>query len=231
MKTLGITGGIGSGKSYVSALLREHFGIPVYDCDAEAKRLTASDAEIRQQLIQLVGPEVFDGTALNKQCLADFLFSSAENARQVNAIIHPVVLKDFERWKEQPPSQKEDGRTQHKGSLPPRGNCPLVAEQLGSASDGGQKVWRGAESAILFESGFNKMVDYVLFVDAPEEVRLRRAMQRDGATEQQIRARMQMQHPEQYRSQSDFIIDNSTPDDTRLLAQLREIVQRLIIDK
>ena len=199
MKTLGITGGIGSGKSYVSALLREHFGIPVYDCDAEAKRLTASDAEIRQQLIQLVGSEVFDGTALNKQCLADFLFSSAENACQVNAIIHPVVLKDFERWKASPPP-----------------------------SQGGVI---GLESAILFESGFNRMVDYVLFVDAPEKVRLRRAMQRDGATEQQIRARMQMQHPEQYRSQSDFVIDNSTPDDTRLLAQLREIVQRLIIDK
>ena len=97
MKTIGITGGIGSGKSYVSALLRKHFGIPVYDCDAEAKRLTATNAEIRQQLIQLVGSEVFDGTALNKQCLADFLFASAENARLVNAIIHPVVLKDFER--------------------------------------------------------------------------------------------------------------------------------------
>ena len=75
IKTIGITGGIGSGKSYVSAILQEKFGIPVYDCDKEAKRLTASNEEIRQRLIALVGPEVFDGNKLNKQLLADYLFA------------------------------------------------------------------------------------------------------------------------------------------------------------
>ena len=98
MKTIGITGGIGSGKSFVSALLQEHFGIPVYDCDAEAKRLTATDKGIRRQLVSLVGPQVFDGPILNRQCLADYLFASPENALRVNAIIHPVVLEDFKRW-------------------------------------------------------------------------------------------------------------------------------------
>ena len=77
------------------------------------------------------------------------------------------------------------------------------------------------ESAILFESGFNKSVDYVLFVDAPEDVRLKRAMQRDTATEEQIRARMNMQHPEQYKAQADFVIDNSTDNDTKILEQLK----------
>ena len=184
MKTIGITGGIGSGKSYVSDLLRKHFGIPVYDCDAEAKRLTAMDDGIRHRLIQLVGLEVFDGTTLNKQCLASFLFASEENARQVNAIIHPVVLNDFWQWAK-------------------RQQTNVIA----------------LESAILFESGFNKSVDCVLFVDAPEEVRLNRAMQRDRATEAQIRSRMQMQHPEQYRMQADFIIKNTT-DDKQLIEQL-----------
>ena len=72
-KTLGITGGIGSGKSYVSTLLQQQFGIPVYDCDAEAKRLTATNEEIRQKLIALVGLEVFEGGELNKPLLAKYL--------------------------------------------------------------------------------------------------------------------------------------------------------------
>ena len=190
MKTLGITGGIGSGKSYVSALLQKHFGIPVYDCDKEAKRLTVESEEIRQKLVELVGAEVFEGGKLNKQLLADFLFADPENASQVNATIHPEVLKDFARWAGE---QKEN---------------KMVA----------------LESAILFESGFNAYVDKVLFVDAPEEVRLKRAMLRDGANEEQIRARMKMQQPELHRLQADFIIDNSTSDDTRLLEQLDRMV-------
>ena len=193
--TIGITGGIGSGKSYVSAIIREKFGIPVYDCDKEAKRLTASDAEIRRKLIQLVGPEVFNGEELVRQHLADFLFGSEENARKVNAIIHPAVLRDFKQW----------ARKQQQ---------PIVA----------------MESAILFESGFNKSVDRVLFVDAPEEVRLRRAMQRDSATEQQISARMKMQQPELHRQQADYVVHNSSDDDTRLLVQLTEIIN-LIANK
>ena len=190
MKTIGITGGIGSGKSYVSALLQREFGIPVYDCDKEAKRLTASNEEIRQKLIALVGPEVFDGNKLNKQLLADYLFADVENASRVNAIIHPVVLQDFKRWAEE----------QHEK--------PIVA----------------LESAILFESGFNEMVDKVLFVDAPEEVRLRRAMLRDTASEAQIRARMKMQRPELHRLQADFIINNNQTDDSQLLNQLEKLL-------
>ena len=193
--TIGITGGIGSGKSYVSAIIREKFGIPVYDCDKEAKRLTASDAEIRRKLIQFVGPETFNGEELVRQHLADFLFESKENARKVNAIIHPAVLRDFKQW----------ARKQQQ---------PIVA----------------LESAILFESGFNKSVDRVLFVDAPEEVRLRRAMQRDSATEQQISARMKMQQPELHRQQADYVVHNSSDDDTRLLVQLTEIIN-LIANK
>ena len=190
IKTIGITGGIGSGKSYVSAILQEKFGIPVYDCDMEAKRLTASNEEIRQRLIALVGPEVFDGNKLNKQLLADYLFADVENASQVNAIIHPVVLQDFKRWAEK----------QHEK--------PIVA----------------LESAILFESGLGEMVDKVLFVDAPEEVRLRRAMLRDTATEAQIRARMKMQRPELHRLQADFIINNNQTDDSQLLNQLEKLL-------
>ena len=189
---LGITGGIGCGKSFVSSILKECYSIPVYDCDSEAKRLMSSDEGIRGKLIGFVGEEVYSGEVLNRKLLADFLFSNADNAQCVNAIVHPAVWSDFLRW-------AKDQR------------CPLVA----------------LESAILFECGFNARMDYVLFVDAPEDVRLHRAMQRDSASEEQIRARMNMQHPEEYRQLSDFIVDNSRSDDKSLLEVLNRILNEI----
>ncbi|MBR1940053.1 MAG: dephospho-CoA kinase [Bacteroidaceae bacterium] len=100
MIRLGITGGIGSGKSVVSKLLRI-MDVPVYDSDTESKRLTVQDATIRQQLIDWVGPSVYlaDGS-LNKPYFASCVFSSSENASKANAIIHPVVKRDFLEWAE-----------------------------------------------------------------------------------------------------------------------------------
>ena len=97
MICVAITGGIGSGKSYVSAML-EGKGIPVYNADTEAKRLTASNTEIRNKLIALLGEEIYINGELNKPMLASYLFSSAENAARINGIIHPVVKEDFKRW-------------------------------------------------------------------------------------------------------------------------------------
>lgn len=94
---IGITGGIGSGKSVVSRLL-EVMGIPVYISDVETKRLTATDTVIRQELIALLGQEVYAGGTLNKPLLASYLFSTPRHARQVNGIIHPRVKTDFRRW-------------------------------------------------------------------------------------------------------------------------------------
>lgn len=100
MIRLGITGGIGSGKSVVSKLLRI-MDVPVYDSDTESKRLTVQDATIRQQLIDWVGPSVYlaDGS-LNKPYFASCVFSSSENVTKANAIIHPVVKRDFLEWAE-----------------------------------------------------------------------------------------------------------------------------------
>lgn len=97
MIKIAITGGIGSGKSYVSRLLRDR-GIPVYDADAEAKRLTCSDEGIRRALTALLGKEAYAGGTLNKPLLASYLFSSPACAVRVNAIIHPRVREDFARW-------------------------------------------------------------------------------------------------------------------------------------
>lgn len=97
MITIGITGGIGSGKSYISNLLRQR-GILVFDCDTEAKKLTIEDRNIRQQLQALLGEEVYTNTGVNKQMLATYLFASKDNAARVNAIIHPVVRQAFRDW-------------------------------------------------------------------------------------------------------------------------------------
>ena len=91
---IGLTGGIGSGKSVVSRLL-EVMGIPVYISDIETRRLMVSDESIRRGLTLLLGENVYIGENLNKPLLASYLFGSAEHAAQVNAIVHPRVKDDF----------------------------------------------------------------------------------------------------------------------------------------
>lgn len=94
---IGITGGIGSGKSVVCRLMGV-MGIPVYTSDEETKRLMATDSFIRKELIALLGKDVYADGILNKPLLASYLFSSPEHAIQVNGIIHPRVKEDFRQW-------------------------------------------------------------------------------------------------------------------------------------
>lgn len=193
MISIAITGGIGSGKSYVSALL-EARGIPVYNADNESKRLTATDEGIRAGLVALLGEEVYREGSLNKPLLASYLFAGPENARRVNAVIHPRVKADFRRWLEE-----------HQ-------DCEVV----------------GLESAILFEAGFEDTVDAVVMVYAPEPLRLKRAMRRDGATEEQIRRRMSAQmDDEEKRRRSHYVLLNDGSDSldeqlANLILQLKE---------
>lgn len=94
---VGITGGIGSGKSIVSRLL-EVMGIPVYISDFEAKRLTQSDMHIREELIRLLGDSIYQNGKLNKSLLASYMFDNKECVDQINKIIHPCVKNDFRTW-------------------------------------------------------------------------------------------------------------------------------------
>lgn len=94
---LGITGGIGSGKSLVCRLL-EVVGIPVYISDVETRQLMTTDLSIREELVALLGENVYAGGELNKPLLASYLFGSPEHTRQVNGIVHPRVKEDFRRW-------------------------------------------------------------------------------------------------------------------------------------
>ena len=91
-----ITGGIGSGKSYVCRELGKH-GVQVYDCDAAAKRLMASDRQLQEDLCRLVGKEVYVDGMLQKPILAKYLLASDEHKQAVNDIVHPAVARDFEQ--------------------------------------------------------------------------------------------------------------------------------------
>lgn len=191
MICVAITGGIGSGKSYVSAMLEER-GIPVYNADNESKRLTAADPGIRSRLIALLGEEIYSDGMLNKPMLAAYLFASQENAARINGIIHPCVKEDFKRW------------------LAEHEEAEITA----------------FESAILYEAGFEDTVDAVLVVYAPRELRLRRAMQRDKATRQQIEARMNAQMSEEEKLfKADCVVynDGTLPLDGQLTSIINQL--------
>lgn len=157
MYKVGITGGIGSGKSVVCEMLRQR-DIAIYDCDKRAKELMASDRVIVERLVERFGAEVFANGELNRGYLAERVFSDPEALAALNGIVHPRVAEDFERW--------------------------------ASEAEGEYVV---LESAILFESGFDSKVDVVVAIMAPEELRLERAMQRDGVSRELIEERMRNQ--------------------------------------
>lgn len=161
-----ITGGIGSGKSYVCNLFRER-GIEVFDCDASAKRCVLTPV-VSEQVTRLVGPDAYVDGIYNKAAVAKFLLASEANKLALNSIIHPAVMEDF-------------------------------------ISSGLQ--WM--ECAILYEAHLQDYVDGVVAVVAPEEVRVRRIMQRDGITEKKAREWLAAQMPqEEVRRRADYCICN-----------------------
>ncbi len=101
MLKIGITGGIGCGKSYVCRRMEALFSVPVYDCDSRAKQLMHTDEAIREGLTQLFGKEVYDASGhLNRAALAARIFADPAMLAQVNALVHPRVETDFLAWAE-----------------------------------------------------------------------------------------------------------------------------------
>lgn len=97
MVKIGITGGIGSGKSIVSMLFQLH-GIPVYNADIETKKLNNTSPIIREQLIENFGADVYVNNLLDKKKFANIIFNDPQKLKIANAIIHPEVLKHFTDW-------------------------------------------------------------------------------------------------------------------------------------
>jgi len=100
MLRIGLSGGIGSGKSTVAGILAK-MGYPVFYSDQEAKRLYDENPVLQKQLVDLFGPAIYRDGQLNKAFLAQQLFSNAELKAQVTALVHPLVRKAFEVWAQQ----------------------------------------------------------------------------------------------------------------------------------
>lgn len=100
MYKIGVTGGIGSGKSTVCELLRDR-GVAVYDSDSRAKQLMAESEALREQLIAAFGAECYNAEGLNRTFLASKVFGNEEALQQLNSIVHPAVRADFQAWAEQ----------------------------------------------------------------------------------------------------------------------------------
>ena len=94
---IGITGGIGSGKSFVCHILQQ-MGYPVYVCDDAAKKLMQTDPTLRRQLTNLLGPDAYVDGTLNKEVVARYLFRNQENASRINCMVHPAVFRDMQSW-------------------------------------------------------------------------------------------------------------------------------------
>lgn len=186
---IAITGGIGSGKSYVCRILEKQ-GIKVYDCDAEAKRLMRYDADLQESLKQLVGEEVYSAEGiLQKPVLAQFLLASEANKQAVNDVVHPAVARDFE-----------------------------------------QSDYQWLESAILFDSGFDRRThfDFVVCVTAPVPVRLKRIMLRDHISEQKAQEWIDAVMPqEELAARADFEIVNDGIRDVE--EQVMQLLKRLAL--
>ena len=97
MKKIGLTGGIGSGKTYVSKVF-ESLGIPVFNADIEAKKLMSSSSELIQSIKYEFGNDIFDDNILNTKKLASIVFSDTEKLRQLNSLVHPIVKQQFFEW-------------------------------------------------------------------------------------------------------------------------------------
>ena len=179
--TLGCTGGIGSGKSYVSRIFAR-LGYPVYFSDDRAKMLYDKDPVLLGQIVDLLGEEVLEDGRINRRVMAGKIFGNETLLRQVEGFVHPAVLRDFRNWKEE------------------------VCVEL--AKKGRKPAFVVFESAILLES---KLVmgcaDKVLHVKAPYELRIERVMKRDAATRVQVEERISRQWSDAERdSMSDFVI-------------------------
>lgn len=94
---VGITGGIGAGKTLVANIFRT-FGIPVYNSDAEAKRLMNEDEDLKAQIINLFGQKAYVKEVLNRSYLTEVVFKNQDNLNRMNSLVHPAVIKDYNKW-------------------------------------------------------------------------------------------------------------------------------------
>ena len=193
---IGITGGIGSGKSVIAKQLRQ-MGYEVYDTDSEAKRLIVEDAHVREQITALFGPEAYKDGVYQTAFVAQQVFNANSQLpianspspnpllARLNTIVHPAVRQDI-----------------------------LRKFRSSEGSDAAELLFRGSEvlffieCAILYTAHLDELCDKVVVVTAPEEVRLARTIARDHSDIDKVRARMRAQNVEEDIRRADIIINN-----------------------
>jgi dephospho-CoA kinase len=201
MTLVGITGGIGTGKSSVSKLLQER-GWVVYSSDVTAKEIMASDANVRAELAKAFGEHVLTPEGVNAPLLSSLVFGPLQehenNLDTLNAIVHPKVLDIHMRAIEEEAAK----------------GTKIVA----------------IESALIYEIDLEDGFDYVIVVDAPSEMCIDRVTHRSGLSRDEVQRRIDKQMPmEQKRGLADFVIDNSkTPEDlTKATATIAMIIEAM----
>ncbi len=174
MKYVGLTGGIGSGKTTVGRMFVE-LGVPVYNSDDEAKQLMESSTTLKKALKTLLGEAAYVGESLNKTFISERVFNDKPLLNKMNSIVHPAVRKHFLKWSEQ---QK----------------TAYVIQ----------------EAAIIFEIGSQDFYDKIILVTAPENLRIKRVMDRDPQNSlKTIKTRMRNQWADTRKiDASDYVIEN-----------------------
>lgn len=188
---VGLTGGIGSGKSTVAKLF-ELLGAPVYDADAASKRLYKTDKELIASIKQHFGENIYTESELNRPLLASIVFNNPEKLQLLNTLVHPPTIKDAEAWMVEQ-------------------TTPYIIK----------------EAALLFETGSASGLDVIIGVAAPKQLRLKRAMERDGAKREDILSRMDRQIDENIKMRlCDFVIQNNEQE--LLIPQVLALHQQLL---
>ncbi len=179
MLRLGITGGIGSGKTTVCKIF-ETLQIPIYYADDRAKWLMVNSPALQTGIQQLFGAEAyFEDGSLNRAHIGGLAFKDPAKLQKLNALVHPAVFVDGENWQQ---------------------------EQLALGVPYTLK-----EAALIYETGSYKMLDKVIVVTAPEELRIERVMKRDQLSAAEVKERMARQMPESEKvSRADYIIQNDS---------------------
>jgi dephospho-CoA kinase len=188
---IGITGGIGSGKSTVAKVF-EVLGIPVYYADEAAKRIMNDNESLKQQITQFFGASAYKNNQLDRQYIAGQVFNNKEKLDLLNSLVHPATIRDGEEW-------------MHKQTTP----------------------YALKEAALIFESGTQDQLDYIIGVSAPAPLRILRAMKRDGSTRDQVLARMNKQIQEVIKMRlCDFVVYND--EIQAVIPQVTKLHERLI---
>ena len=191
MIKVGLTGGIGSGKSTVAKVF-EVLGIPVYYADDAAKRLMNTDEILKEKIQLQFGNDVYKDGKLNRKHLAEIVFNNPAKLQLLNALIHPATLKDAEKW--------------------------MLRQST---------AYLLKEAALIFESGAQEQLDYVIGVTAPAPLRIQRTMQRDSITREEVILRMDKQMDETIKIKlCDFVIKNDEQE--MLLPQVLELHKKLL---